>query len=399
MTNLLTPASGPEAADLVRGYFEAARKLRLIGGGTRNSHPLANVDHLSSVEISGIVSYDPAELVMTARAGTPVAEVEAALSEHGQFLAFEPMDHRPLLGTTSEPTIGGVFAANASGPRRFVAGAARDHFLGAVFVNGKGQSVKAGGRVVKNVTGLDLVKLVAGSRGTLAFLTEVTFRVLPRPKASRTVMISGTDDEGASAVMAKAMSLPFDVSAAAHIPAGIKAEAEISVHPVGATFLRIEGSPTSVSQRAQKLASVFATVGNVSYVDAPIEPRLWTGIRDVVPFAGTPFQTVWRVSVAPTAGHRLVRALRREDDVEAYYDWQGGLVWLQFLSGTGAESLRMCIADVGGGHATLVRAPAETWAAVNAQRPSSEPISILETRIKEKFDPAGIFSGGSDLER
>ncbi len=214
---VLTPQSETEAADLIRDRAEAGRPLAIIGGNTRSGFGNAvEADAtLSSRGLSGIVSYNPAEMVMTVQAGTPVDEVKAALSDARQMMAFEPMDHRAIMGTVGEPTIGGVFAANVSGPRRFVAGAARDSLLGIRFINGRGEAIKAGGRVMKNVTGLDLVKLLAGSYGTLGFLTEVTFRVLPVPPAEATMVISGLEDEAATNAMAAAMATSLEVSGAA----------------------------------------------------------------------------------------------------------------------------------------------------------------------------------------
>ena len=210
----LTPHNEADAAYVIRNAAAGGTTLAIVGGNTRSGfgNAVACHDTLSSSGLTGIVDYEPAEMVMTAKAGTPVAEIEAALAANRQMMAFEPMDHRGIMGTTGEPTIGGVFAANASGPRRFVAGAARDSLLGIRFVNGKGEIVRAGGRVMKNVTGLDLVKLLAGSQGTLGFLTEVTFRVLPVPQTVETIVISGLDDVVATQAMAVAMAMPVEVS-------------------------------------------------------------------------------------------------------------------------------------------------------------------------------------------
>ncbi|HEX5935946.1 MAG TPA: FAD-binding protein, partial [Pseudorhizobium sp.] len=218
----LTPHTENDAVYVIRNAAAQGRALSIVGGNTRTGSGADRHERLSSSALTGIVDYEPAEMVMTARAGTPVAEIEAALAANRQMMSFEPMDHRGVMGTAGQPTIGGVFGANVSGPRRFVAGAARDSLLGIRFVNGRGEAIRAGGRVMKNVTGLDLVKLLAGSHGTLGFLTEVTFRVLPVPETVETIVISGLDDAAASHAMAVAMAMPVEVSGAAHLPQTVR---------------------------------------------------------------------------------------------------------------------------------------------------------------------------------
>jgi glycolate oxidase FAD binding subunit len=342
-------------------------------------------------------------MVMTVKAGTPVAQVEAALAANRQMMAFEPMDHRGILGAygtpSAEPTIGGVFAANVSGPRRLIAGAARDSLLGIRFVNGRGEIIRAGGRVMKNVTGLDLVKLLAGSQGTLGFLTEVTFRVLPVPPMTETIVISGLDDPTAAKAMAAAMALPVEVSGAAHLPASVWPRFLRSVLPEGpgggeATVLRLEGLAASVEVRAQKLAAVMEAFGPVTRLGMETSLILWREIRDVHPYADGTEKPLWRVSVAPSAGAQLVAALRLEAGIDAFYDWQGGLVWMRMEAEAEGGLLRRMIRAFGGGHATLIRASD----AVRAETPTFEPlpdaVAALSARVKAKLDPAGIFGPG-----
>lgn len=395
MSDMLLPVSEAETCDIIRGHFEADQPLAVIGGNTRSG--LGNqVDApttLSSRALSGIVAYNPAEMVMTVKAGTPVAEVEAALAASNQMMAFEPMDHRAVMGTEGEPTIGGVFAANISGPRRYVAGAARDSLLGIRFINGQGEVIKAGGRVMKNVTGLDLVKLLAGSYGTLGFLTEVTFRVLPVPPVQTALVISGLEDEAATHVMAAAMATTTEVSGAAHLPEIVKSRfLEGSLPDGAATVLRLEGLPASVDERRKRLQTALAAVGPSTLLPHEESRSLWQQIRDVAPYASILRKPLWRVSVAPSQGHKLVAALRMEAGIDAFYDWQGGLIWMQMEADPEAELLRHYIKALGGGHATLVRAADRQGIA------SLEPLSMVEMalsrRIKEKLDPAGIFNPG-----
>ncbi|MBB3313133.1 glycolate oxidase FAD binding subunit [Rhizobium sp. BK196] len=393
----LVPASEEEAAAIVRAHAQEGRALAISGGDTRSGfgNAVEAEDRLRSTGLSGIVAYNPGEMVMTAKAGTPLAEVEAALAENGQMLAFEPMDHRALMGTSGEPTIGGVFAANVSGPRRFVAGAARDSLLGIRFINGHGEIIKAGGRVMKNVTGLDLVKLLSGSHGTLGFLSEVTFRVPPRAKTEETVIISGLNDAEAANAMAAAMALPVEVSGAAHLPLTVTWKFLGGKLPEGeATVLRVEGLPGSVNSRAAKLMSAMAPFGQATRLDQAASRQLWQEIRDVAPYADGTARPVWRVSVAPAIGHQLVAALRLEAGVDASYDWQGGLVWMRMEADPEASLVRRFVKALGGGHATLIRAPSKARAAISAFHPEEEAVAMLSRRVKEKFDPAGIFNPG-----
>lgn len=397
MRQFYYPRSEAEAAEIVRSHHGSKLPLKLAGGNTRSlMGNLVQADHcLRSTSLTGIVTYDPAEMVMSARAGTPVREIEAALAENSQMLAFEPMDHRAVMGTSGEPTIGGLFAVNSSGPRRLSAGAARDHLLGLRFINGRGEPIKAGGRVMKNVTGLDLVKLLAGSHGTLGFMTELTFKVLPAPEAVETVLISDLSDPEAAAAMATAMSLPVDVSGAAHLPLTVRHRFLSNRLPDGAaTVLRLEGLKSSVDARLKKLVSAIANFGMVSRMAAPESRQLWQEIRDCRAYADGTNRPLWRVSVAPTAGHRLIAALRLEAGVDACYDWQGGLVWLRMEADPEAEMLRHLVKAAGGGHATLVRASDAVRERVPAFEPQPRAVDLLQQRIALSLDPAGLFNPG-----
>ncbi|MEE8456313.1 MAG: FAD-binding protein, partial [Limibaculum sp.] len=219
---VLTPGDEAELAEAVAEAAGTGTPLEIRGGGTRAGvgRPVQASRTLSTAGLSGITLYEPEALTLVVKAGTPVAEVEAALAAQGQLLPFEPMDHRALLDAQGEPTIGGVVACGVSGPRRIQAGACRDAMLGVRFVNGRGEAVKSGGRVMKNVTGYDLVKLMCGSHGTLGVLSEISFKVLPKPERAVSLVIEGLDDAAAVAVLGQAMTSPFDVTGAAHVPAG-----------------------------------------------------------------------------------------------------------------------------------------------------------------------------------
>ncbi|MCO6049090.1 FAD-binding protein [Mesorhizobium sp. RP14(2022)] len=394
---ILLPETEAEAAAMIRDAAAKNTRLALGGNGTRAGFGNAFLADaiLRSTQLSGIVDYDPAEMVMSAQAGTPLAAIEAALAQNRQMLAFEPMDHRPVMGTQGEPTIGGVFAANVAGPRRFVSGAARDSLLGLRFVNGEGEVLRAGGRVMKNVTGLDLVKLLAGSHGTLGFITEVTFRVLPVPQTAATVVLSDLEDAEAAQAMAAAMALSVEVSGSAHLPPSVKTRFLAGGLPgYAATALRIEGPAEAVSLRAERLVAALEDYGPVTRLGAQETATLWREIRDVHPYADSTTRPLWRVSVAPSAGHQLVAALRLEAGIDTFYDWQGGLVWMRMEAEPEGELLRRAIRATGGGHATLLRASAQARATTSAFEPEAPALAALSARVKAMLDPANIFSPG-----
>ena len=392
---MLTPHTEADVVNLVNTAARSRLTLEIRGGGTRSAmgSPLETSETLSTAELKGITAYNPAEMVMTARSGTPLADVVAAAAEHRQGLAFEPADWRALMGSTGEPTIGGTFASNLSGPRRFQAGAARDHLLGLRFVNGLGEAIQGGGRVMKNVTGLDLPKLLAGSHGTLGVMTELTFKVLPLPETAITLILSGLDEALATQAMAHALSLSVEVSGAAHLPESCVSRFLDGRLPEGsATALRLEGLAFSVSERAARLTEALAQVAPVSRLDHADTAALWHDIRDVAPFAadGTD-RAVWRISTAPAMGHQILSALRMQTGVDGYLDWQGGLLWLRMEADAEADLVRRVVGQAGG-HATLVRAGEAVRRSVPSFQPEAPAIAALSARIREKFDPSGLFN-------
>src|SRR6476659_4171725 len=236
--------------------------------------------------LAGVTLYEPAELVLSARAGTPLAEIEKLLADNNQQLGFEPMDYGPLLGgEAGAGSIGGVIAANLSGPRRVKAGAARDHFLGVIAVTGRAETIKSGGRVVKNVTGYDLCKLFAGSFGTLGAMTDVTVKVLPAPETEATVLVAGLDDAAACAAMAAAMGSPCDASGAAHLPDHVASYFDGLPGAEASTVLRVEGFAPSVKHRREALAALMQSFGPAATLDERDSRALWRSVRDVKPFA------------------------------------------------------------------------------------------------------------------
>lgn len=379
----LSPASEAEAAEAVRGAIAAMTPIRITGGGTRAGigRPVQSALTISTAALRGITLYEPAEMVIGARAGTPLAEVQAALAAKGQMLPFEPADYRTIFGSSGEPTIGAIAAGNISGPRRLWAGAARDSLIGVRFVNGEGEIIKSGGRVMKNVTGLDLVKLQAGAWGTLGLLTEVIFKVSPRPETVATLALDGLNDARAVAVLGRAIASPFEITGAAHVP------------EQGKTYLRIEGFADSVAYRARALAALLAEFGALKRLDAGED--IWPGIRDAAPIALPRERALWRLSVKPGLAADMVAAIRATRDGDALYDWGGGLVWFATdASGDAGASVIRAAARQAKGYATLVRAPDSVRAAVAVFEPEAAPVAALTQRIKAAIDPSGLFNPG-----
>ena len=419
----MVPDDEDGVKDAIAEALADAAPLEILGNGTKRcvGRPVTASRSLSLAGLSGITLYEPEELVLTARAGTSLAEIETALSEKNQCLAFEPPDWRALLGSRGEQTIGGIVASNLAGPRRIQAGAARDHFLGARMVTGRGEIVKIGGRVVKNVTGYDLCKLLAGSYGTLAALTEITLKVLPAGEKTRTVLVFGLEDEAAQRAMTGALSSPNDVSAAAHVPADLAASSAVGyVAAAGAavTALRIEGPEPSVGARCTALREAMGAFGPVEELHFHNSRKFWREVGDVAFFADDAFfakggegdqNPVWRISVPPAAAPLVVAELRRSLEGTHFTDWGGGLIWFRpdIGGGAGKDSgrddggaaiLRAAI-DSCGGHATLIRASAELRGRVAVFQPQPAALAGLSARIKEGYDPAHILNPGRMVAR
>jgi glycolate oxidase FAD binding subunit len=386
------PTEERELVDIVAAAVAQEEPLEIVAGGSKRGlgRPLQTPHTLDVSGFSGIRSYEPEELVLTAGAATPMAEIEAALDKAGQMLAFEPPDWRRLFGAgTASASLGGTIACNLAGPRRIKWGAARDHFLGFRGVSGRGEAFKAGGRVVKNVTGYDLCKLLAGSHGTLAVLTEVTVKVLPRPETERSILIRGLDDAAAQRAMSEALNSPHEVSGAAHLPSDVSGEGK------ALTLLRLEGPAPSVAARAEALRRELAGFGATDEAQGADSAGLWRAVRDIAPFAALSDRAVWRVSVPPTAGPALAAGIARALDARHFFDWGGGLVWIAVKGGAdgGAAAIRAAVAE-SGGHATLIRAPDALRAAVPVFQPQPAGLAALTARVKESFDPKRILNRG-----
>ncbi|NKB19328.1 MAG: glycolate oxidase subunit GlcE [Alphaproteobacteria bacterium] len=399
-TDILYPTDSAELEAVIGDALANHRSLEIVCGGSKRALGQAiTTDQIVSLsELTGITLYEPEELVLTARAGTPLAEIEAALEEHNQQLAFEPPDWGPLLGTEMAQSLGGIVATNLAGPRRFQAGAVRDHVLGVSMVTGRGEAVKTGGRVVKNVTGYDLCKLISGSYGTLAVATDITVKVLPVGEKTRTVLIAGLDEADTVSVMTKALSSSYDVSAAAFLPCDLTAKSGVSYVSGAAssiTAIRVEGPGPSVEARCLALRELLGAHGDVEELHFHNSHRFWQEIGNVSPFVEEAGQ-VWRVSVPPSEAAALVQKIQNVCDAEFYFDWGGGQIWLR-LAGDhndgGAKFVRKAIKN-GGGHATLIRASEDVRSCVEVFQPQANGVKALNHRVKQGFDPGNILNPG-----
>jgi glycolate oxidase FAD binding subunit len=385
---------------MIAGCAEKGLPIEVMGGGSKRAvgRPIDSAISITTASLRGITLYEPSELVMSARAGTPVSHVEAELAAHGQMLAFEPIDVAPAVGgPQGAQTIGAVFATNLSGARRIRAGAARDHLLGIKGVNGRAELFQSGGRVMKNVTGYDVARGLSGSWGTLAVLTEVTFKVLPWPETAATIVYLGLPDNLAVELLCAAMALPVEVSGAVHLQAPVAARlghSGLKTMGKAVTALRIENFSSAVAGRKLKLKEALKVYGKALELDHRESLELWGELRrlSVMPNRHT---LLWRISTKPTTAPKLVAAIKRYMPAEAFYDWAGGLIWLEVpaTADAGTAEIRRAAA-IHGGHATLIRAEPAVRASVEVFQPLNPAVERLTRDLKAAFDPAGILNPG-----
>lgn len=379
----------------------ARQTAEVVGhGALRNAgRPIQADAVITTASMRGITLYEPSELVMSARAGTPLVEIEAELATRGQMLPFEPVDLGPAIGArANQLTIGGAFATNISGARRIATGGARDHLLGVRAVTGRAEVFKSGGRVMKNVTGLDVARGVTGSWGTLAVITEATFKVVPAPEATLTLAFAGLPDDLAVEALTTAMGSPFEVSGAAHLPKRVAAR--LTASPLAGasdalTLVRLEHFASSIEQRKKKLRAALKVYGAPVALDTAQSVPLWRELRALSIMPHSPETSLWRISTAPSKAPEIVAAIQKFMAADAFYDWSGGLIWLETpaAADAGAADVRRAVA-VRGGHATLIRAAPEVRAAVDVFEPMRPEIERLTRGVKEAFDPDGLLNRG-----
>lgn len=377
------------------------RSIEVVGhGALRNAGRMTKADAvLTTAALRGITLYEPAELVMSARSGTPLYEIESALAGRGQMLPFEPVDIGPTTGAPGGAlSIGGIFATNFSGARRITAGSARDNLLGVRAVNGRAELFKSGGRVMKNVTGLDLARGLSGSWGTLAVLTEVTFKVVPLPQTLATLAFVGLPDDIAVEAMTAALATPYEVSGAVHLPRGAAARLKspkLKGLDQSLTLLRLENFATSVAERLEKLKAALKIYGKPLELDSETSWGLWSELRtlSVLPYSAD--TSLWRIVTLPTTSHQIVATIEKFMGAVAVYDWAGGLIWLEVpaTADAAAADIRRAVA-VRGGHATLIRAAPDVRSSVDVFEPMRPELEQLTRGLKKAFDPRNVLNRG-----
>jgi glycolate oxidase FAD binding subunit len=380
MSRLLTPHTENELAEMV----SSAGPLVVEGLGSKRNYgrSIATEMVLSLAHFTGVQIYEPEELILEAGAATPLSGVQKLLAERQQMLAFDPPDHGHLFGSTSNGSLGGVLATGFAGSRRIKSGSVRDHILGVRGVTGRGEIFKAGARVVKNVTGYDMPKLMAGSLGTLAALTSVTFKVLPAPETEETVFIAKLDDAAAIFVMSDALQSQAEISAAAHVPGE-------------GTYLRFEGIGISVAARRDRFVSTLKY--NCELLNAETSKNAWNRLRDCKVLTHDATRALWRISVAPSEGARVAQAISRAHDAKYFYDWGGGLIWMSLPAAPdgGADAVRKAVTP---GHATLYAAPADLRSRIAVFPPQAPTLAALTARVKSALDPNGKLNPGRMYE-
>lgn len=381
-----TPSDADDLAALIADAASRSARCEIRGGGSKAAMGAPREAEIIDMRrFAGVVDYDPPELVLTVRAGTPLTQVKQLVESEGQMLAFEPFDHGPVLrGEAGQATIGGVVAAGVAGPQRLTMGGARDHLLGFTAVSGRGERFVAGAKVVKNVTGYDLSKLMAGSWGRLAAITELTLKVLPRPRATSSMVIEGLDPAQARRAMACAMGSHAEISAAAHLPANGERPAM--------TMFRVQGFAPSVTARCAILPELLRDHGAARMLPEEEASALWQAVRTAAPLADA--ETLWRISLPPSAAPAIIGRFAPEE-ARWLLDWAGGLIWLAHDGDAGA--IREA-AEAAGGHAMLVRAPEAIRATIAMQHPRQPGVAALEERVRRSFDPAGVFETGRFLD-
>jgi glycolate oxidase FAD binding subunit len=403
--DILKVSEARDVEQVVRAAIASEQPLEIIGHGSKRGigQVMATNAVLDLSALNAVKSYEPNELIITLEAGVPLSDAISLIDSKNQQFAFEPVDTAPLLGTAARGTIGGMIAAGLAGPRRIRAGGARDHLLGAHAVSGFGDSFKTGGKVVKNVTGYDLCKLLAGSWGTLAVMTEVTLKVMPKPESEWSLVLRSLDDLAANRAMTKALGSPFDVSGAAHVPASslrgeVKGLDQLGSPREAVTLLRLEGIAASVLHRAKALAETLKSFGTVEILEDAASALVWSSIRDALPFAASgPLGSwpIWRIVCPPASGGALGQQLARESGGEVIYDWGGGLIWaaLPPASDPQAALVRRHV-DLASGHAMLLRASEEVRREVDVFHPQGEGVAALAERVRKSFDPKAVLNRG-----
>ncbi len=400
MNSVIRPAADWELARFLREATETQAPVEVLGGGSKRNagRPGGDRTYIVTHVFRGIRLYEPTELVMSAESGTLLVDIEHELAQRGQMLAFEPIDMGPMLGAQAGlSTIGGVISTDIAGSRRVATGAARDHLLGVKAVSGSGEIFQSGGRVLKNVTGYDLARLVCGSWGTLAALTEVTFKVLPRPEETATLVIVGLSNEIAVEALCSAMNSPYEVSGAVHLESNFVSQLrhdEFRAAGNSVTAIRLENFSRFLPRRIEQLQEQLKMYGEIHVAGDDVSRAFWLELQELSVLQNSD-RPVWRISTLPKSGADVVAGIQRYMSADAYFDWSGGLIWLAVppSADAGSTDIRRVLATYGG-HATLVRAAPEVRSAIEVFHPMDHGTERMTRGLKQVFDPAGILNSG-----
>ena len=400
------PKNEQEVSDFIKKCHKTGTPVELVGSGSKKQigKQIQTGKTLNLSKLNGIIEYLPEELYITVKACTPINQIEEELKKNNQQLAFEPIDFGYLFSNkTDYGTAAGLASCNISGPRRFKAGSIRDHILGFRGVNGRGEIIKSGGKVVKNVTGYDLSKLICGAYGTLVALTEITFKVLPLPEESKTLVVHKLNLESASNLLEQALNSSNDVSGATFLP--IKPECSDCSMDIEGTFklndlkhsgsftaIRIEGSKNSIEERLLNLKKEIKIDDlNISILQKHQSEIFWNKVKSLEFFSSSK-NSIIRVVIPPSEGANLVYQLSNK--FKYYLDWGGALMWMEAfeLSEEMFESIRRKVVRIGG-YITMIKNSdylpyVEDTFTINRDRFS------ISQNIKKSFDPKRILNPG-----
>jgi glycolate oxidase FAD binding subunit len=389
----LAPKNDVQISDAVYVAAEKNAPFEIVARGSKRAmgRPVATQTILDTSAISGIVKYEPEELVLSVRAATPMKEIEAALAERNQMLGFEPADWGPLFGgPAGAGTIAGAVATNAAGSRRVRAGAVRDHVIGCRFVNGWGEGVKAGGQVIKNVTGFDLPKLMCGAFGTLGVLAEITLRVTPKPAQTATFVLRNCAPKEGLAALRRAAGLPIDATGLSYLPAEVLASQATGITGGnGAAFIRIEGTKPALEEKLALLRHAFAGEDR-AVLDDERTTALFRWIGEGAAFAGWGTD-LWRLFVPQSAAHE---ALTQSKAQVWYADWAGGVLWLGLPANEQTSARLRQITMTVGGQASLMRGAESARASLAVFEAEAPARAELTRAVKAAFDPKRLFNPG-----
>ncbi len=396
--DILKPSNEDDLQQIIKHCYKKDLPIQIVGTGTKNEigKKLQCAKILDMSNISGIIEYKPEELYITVKAGTPIKLVQDELRKNNQHLAFEPTNFSEIFNKSlSEGTIGGTLSCNFSGSRRFKVGSARDHILGFKGYNGKGEKIKSGGTVVKNVTGYDLSKLVTGSFGTLLALSEITLKVLPIQADIKTIIISGLALENSLGIMDSAISSSNDPSGAVFYPANLRNNFVFNdlTHPGSITAIRIEGTKTSTEQIVNNLfENLVLKEKKTTILDITQSEIFWEETRAIKVFAKNE-KNILRAVVPPSETVNLINRLKTFHS-SYFIDWGGSLIWLEldYLSHQKIEQIRKRVVEANG-YLTVIKSPENIKS--SSEIFTIDPIKFkISQNLKKSFDPKRIFNPG-----